>query len=84
MDLSFDTRLQKIEQALKDEGVEVRVHTKFFAPLENYLNITSNNLDEYTIKAQMYQTVRTVEKQKCYVFLFTNDYLIIKPYTCRQ
>lgn len=59
---------------LKEEGGEVRIHTKFFAPLEDYLNITSNNPDEYAIKAQMYQTVRAIEKQKSYVFLFTNDY----------
>ncbi len=61
-------------KALKEEGSEVRIHTKFFAPLENYLSITSNNLDEYTIKAQMYQMVRVSEKKKCYIFLFTNDY----------
>ena len=73
-DSDLNSRLASRIEALKDEGVEVRIHTKFFAPLENYLNITSNNLDEYTIKVQMYQTVRTVEKQKCYIFLFTNDY----------
>ena len=73
-DSNLNSKLVSRIETLKEEGVEVRIHMKFFAPLENYLNITSNNIDEYTIKAQMYQTVRAVKEQKCYVFLFTNDY----------
>lgn len=64
---------ERIEE-LKDEGVESRINTKFFAPLENYINIVSQDSNEYLIKAQMYQTVRCSEKSSCYIFLFTNDY----------
>lgn len=73
-DSDLNSQLANRVDVLKEEGGEVRIHTKFFAPLENYLNIISNNPDEYAIKAQMYQTVRAIEKQKSYVFLFTNDY----------
>ena len=38
-DSDLNSRLASRIEALKDEGVEVRIHTKFFAPLENYLNI---------------------------------------------
>lgn len=73
-DSDLGVQLANRIKALKEEGSEVRIHTKFFAPLENYLSITSNNLDEYIIKAQMYQMVRVSEKKKSYIFLFTNDY----------
>lgn len=71
---NLESQLADKIEAIKEEGGEIRIHTKFFAPLENYLSITSNNPDEYIIKAQMYQMVRATEKQKCYIFLFTNDY----------
>lgn len=70
----LDCRLNERIESLRDEGVETRINTKFFAPLENYINIVSQDSSEYLIKAQMYQTVRSSEKTSCYIFLFTNDY----------
>ena len=71
---NLDIPLQQRMQALYEEGVDIRINSKFFAPLENYINIVCQNPNEYQIKAQMYQTIRSVDKLSCYIFLFTTDY----------
>lgn len=67
-----DSLQEKIAE-LKADDVMTRINAKFFSPIEEYMQIFGEDGITYTIKAQTFQTVRKIEDQKAYVFLFTND-----------
>lgn len=77
-DLLEDAKLSKDfeekRQELKDSGVLLRIDQKLFAPLKDYLNILSNSEDDYEVRSQMLQCVYSKATNRCYVFLFTEDY----------
>ncbi len=63
---------EKCKELLEDE-ILLNIHTKFFAPMETYCEMTSQSSDEYTIKAQQYQCVRNNNQKRSFIFLFNNE-----------
>ena len=70
---NLEEDLQEKMEELKEDDVMIRINAKFFYPIEAYMQILGEEGITYTIKAQTFQTVRKIEEQKAYVFLFTND-----------
>lgn len=69
----LEESMQERIAELKEDDVMIRINSKFFYPIEAYMQILGEEDVTYTIKAQTFQTVRKIEDQKAYIFLFTND-----------
>lgn len=60
-------------EELKEDDIELNIHSKFFAPMETYCEMISQGLNDYTIKSQQYQCVRDNIQGRSFVFLFNGD-----------
>ncbi|MGL4451373.1 MAG: hypothetical protein ACRCTZ_09305 [Sarcina sp.] len=61
------------KEELLENDVQLRIHQKFFSPLETYCLLISNSLQDYEIKALQYQSVYNVLTNRCTIFLFNDD-----------
>lgn len=68
----LDALHQKCEE-LKEDDIELNIHSKFFAPMETYCAMISQGANDYTIKSQQYQCVRDNIQKRSFVFLFNGD-----------
>lgn len=70
---NLQEQFEEKKEQLIDDGIEIRIHQKFFVPISNYISMIQNSEADYTINGMQYQCVMNNVTNKCNVFLFTSD-----------